>query len=89
MKSLFTSVLLLLFCVPAYSGNESLEQYISSFDYEARKDMKINSKRLISLLKEEKAQLIDIRFKEEHAAWSVGASKSIPLNELPSRLKEI
>lgn len=89
MKALFISVLLLFICVPVYGSDESLEKYISGFDYEARKDMKINSKSLIKLLQEEKAQLIDIRFKEEYAAWKISSSKSIPLNELPGRLKEI
>ena len=51
--------------------------------------MKMDSKRLIKLLEEGKAQLIDIRFKEEYAAWKVGPSISIPLNELPKRLNEI
>ena len=51
--------------------------------------MKINSKQLIELLKKGKAQLIDIRFTEEYLAWRVGPSTSIPLNELPKRLKEI
>jgi rhodanese-related sulfurtransferase len=36
-----------------------------------------------------KAQLIDIRFHEEYAAWQVGPSINIPLNELPKRLDEI
>ena len=89
MKPSVIGILLLVFSVSAYSADESLEKYISSFDYEARKDMKINSKGLIALLKEEKAQLIDIRFKEEYAAWSVGTSKNIPLNELVNRLNEI
>lgn len=89
MKTFVFGILLLVFSLPAYSGDNTLEKYISSFNYEARKDMKINSKGLIKLLKEEKAQLIDIRFKEEYAAWTVGPSTNIPLNELPHRLKEI
>ena len=89
MKPSIIGIVLFVFSVSAYSADESLEKYITSFDYEARKDMKINSKGLIALLKEEKAQLIDIRFKEEYAAWSVGTSKNIPLNELVNRLNEI
>jgi len=49
----------------------------------------MDSKGLIKLLKEGKAQLIDIRFPEEYSAWKVGPSKSIPLNELPNRFGEI
>ncbi len=72
-----------------YADDQVLENYISNFDYAARKDMKMDSKGLIKLLREGKAQLIDIRFPEEYAAWTVGPSKSIPLNELPTRLGEI
>ena len=75
--------------MPAYSNDTKLEEYISSFDYAARKEMKIDSKGLITLLKQGNAQLIDIRFKEEYAAWKVGPSTNIPLNELPKRLSEI
>jgi len=73
----------------AFSSENKLETYIENFDYAARKEMKMDSKGLIKLLEEGKAQLIDIRFKEEYAAWKVGPSISIPLNELPKRLNEI
>ena len=73
----------------AQASDEQLDSYISSFNYAARKEMKMDSKGLIQLLKEGKAQLIDIRFPEEYAAWKVGPSISIPLNELPARLDEI
>jgi len=69
--------------------NQQLEKYISSFDYAARKEMKTDSKGLIKLLEEGRAQLVDIRFPEEYAAWRVGPSINIPLNELPGRLDEI
>ncbi|HEB56168.1 MAG TPA: rhodanese-like domain-containing protein [Gammaproteobacteria bacterium] len=87
-------MLLLSTCLPSYVYSQSptdqqLEKYISSFDYAARKDMKMDSKELINLLKEGKVQLIDIRFHEEYAAWRVGPSINIPLNELPARLNEI
>lgn len=36
-----------------------------------------------------KAQLIDIRFPEEFAAWHMGFATNIPLNELPARLGEL
>jgi len=76
-------------CLPAYAGDNSLDKFISNFNYEVRNDMKIDSKTLIQLIKEDRAQLIDIRFPEEHAAWRTGFSKNIPLNELPYRIKEI
>jgi rhodanese-related sulfurtransferase len=89
MKKIFIVILLIGLCVPAYASDNQLETYISNFGYADRKEMKMDSKGLIKLLKEGKAQLIDIRFPEEYAAWTVGPSKSIPLNELPNRLNEI
>ena len=89
MKALFFSILFLGVCMPAYSSDIELERYIISFDYAARKEMKMDSKDLIKLLKQGKAQLIDIRFPEEYSAWKVGPAINIPLNELPSRLTEI
>jgi len=67
----------------------SFDTYLTSFDYQARKDMKIGSKEMLTLVAQKKAQLIDIRFKEEYAAWHLPASKNIPLNELPKRLNEL
>ena len=89
MKYLFICILLFGFFMPANASEQHLESYISSFDYEARKEMKINSEGLIKLLMEGKAQLIDIRFHEEHVAWKVGYSVNIPINELAGRLNEI
>jgi len=89
MKKLLAYVLFVGICMTAQANDQQLEGYISDFNYAARKEMKMDSKGLIQLLKEGKAQLIDIRFPEEYAAWKVGPSKSIPLNELPTRLNEI
>jgi len=89
MKILFFGVLFIGICIPVYSSDAQLERYITTFDYAARKEMKMDSKGLIKLLKQGKAQLIDIRFSEEYSAWKVGPSKNIPLNELPKRLSEI
>lgn len=74
---------------PLQAADPGLDKYIAGFDYAARKEMKIDSKQLIELLEEGKAQLVDIRFKEEYAAWKVGPSINIPLNELPARLDEL
>jgi len=63
----------------ANASDQTLENYIANFDYAARKKMKIDSLKLIELLKMSKAKLIDIRFNEEYSAWKVGYSKSIPL----------
>ena len=44
---------------------------------------------MIQWLLEDKAVLVDIRFKEEQALWGFDFAKKIPLDELPSRLKEL
>ena len=67
----------------------TFEQYLLDFDYAERRDMKISSKDAVSLLKAKKAELVDIRIKEEHTAWHMGFGLHIPLNELPKRLKEL
>jgi rhodanese-related sulfurtransferase len=51
--------------------------------------MKIDSKKLIALLAEKKAVLVDIRFTEETKVWRMGFGLYIPLNELPKRLAEL
>lgn len=73
----------------AYASEMTLETYLSGFDYQARKDMKIDSEALVKGLMEGKIQLIDIRFKEEYEAWRMGFAANIPLNELPGRLAEL
>lgn len=65
------------------------DTYLSSFTYEERKEMKINSVELTVMLEEGTAQLIDIRFKEEFEAWHMKEAINIPLNELPKRLNEL
>ena len=50
---------------------------------------KAGIREIVDLLINGKAQLVDIRFKEEFAAWQVGPSNNIPLNELPKRLSEL
>ncbi|MDZ7802699.1 rhodanese-like domain-containing protein [Thiohalophilus sp.] len=93
MRYTMTLLILILTTLSAgtvvHAAEPGLEKFITGFDYVTRKDMKIDSKELIKLLKEGKAQLIDIRFREENATWKVNPSLSIPLNELPQRLNEI
>ncbi len=67
----------------------SYDAYLKRFDYEERKEMKIDAVELTVMLEEGTAQLVDIRFKEEYAAWHMPASINIPLNELPQRLNEL
>ena len=72
------------------SAQESaFDTFLTNFDYETRSDMKIDSKKLITLLTEKKAVLVDIRFPEETKAWKMGFGLYIPLNELPKRLAEL
>jgi len=89
MKSILFIVMLIGTCVPAHGNDSPLEKYISDFNFDSGKAMKIDSKTLIALLKEGRAQLVDIRFPQEYEAWRVGPSVNIPLNELPGRLSEI
>lgn len=82
-------VLLMNFALMASAHGSGFDKFLTSFDYEARAEMKINSKKLMTLLAEKKAVLVDIRFKEEAAAWRMGFGLHIPLNELPKRLAEL
>jgi rhodanese-related sulfurtransferase len=75
--------------VPLYAAESEFDAFLARFDYETRADMKVDSKRLIQLLSEKKAVLVDIRFREETEAWKMGFGLFIPLNELPQRLKEL
>ncbi len=65
------------------------DTYLKEFDYQERKDMKIQMPELFDLYAKGQAQIIDIRFPEEYAAWHIGFGDHIPLNELPDRLGEI
>lgn len=65
------------------------DAYLKSFDYEERKDMKIQTMELLVMLEAGEAQAIDIRFADEFEAWHMNFAKNIPLNELPDRLDEL
>ena len=65
------------------------DTYLRGFDYQERKDMKIQLPELFELYAKGEAQIIDIRFDEEYEAWHIGFGEHIPLNELPNRLDEI
>jgi rhodanese-related sulfurtransferase len=86
---LFVALLTAPLLYPVQSSAVSLDDYLTSFTYQERKAMKIDSLELVELLKTGEAQLIDIRFPEEFAAWNMGFAKNIPLNELPARLGEL
>jgi rhodanese-related sulfurtransferase len=67
----------------------SFDDYLSKFDYAERNAMKIKSYEALELYKAGKAVFLDIRFREEYAAWNFPFMKSIPLNELPKRIGEL
>jgi len=73
----------------ALSQESAFDSFLTKFDYETRADMKIDSQKLIALLVEKKAVLVDIRFPEETKAWRMGFGLFIPLNELPKRFAEL
>ncbi len=73
----------------SFAQDSAFDTFLTKFDYETRADMKIDSKKLITLLAEKKAVLVDIRFPEETRAWKMGFGLQIPLNELPKRLAEL
>ncbi len=89
-KIIILGLIFLLGCSALATAQESaFDNFLTKFDYETRADMKIDSKKLITLLTEKKAVLVDIRFPEETKAWRMGFGLHIPLNELPKRLAEL
>ena len=90
MKHIILTISVLL-CLSTFAlaSDKTLENYISNFDYDSRLEMKVSSKKLIELLEDGKAVLVDIRFKEEQQAWGPSFALQIPLNELPARLEEL
>ncbi|MGE0021927.1 MAG: rhodanese-like domain-containing protein [Draconibacterium sp.] len=66
-----------------------LEKYLLSFDYEARKQMKIQIPELLELIRRNEAQFIDVRFREEFNLWNFPFSHNIPLNEMPNMLSNL
>jgi rhodanese-related sulfurtransferase len=87
----FVLAVLVLVCLPAIgmASDNKLETYIRGFDYDARIEMKVKSEKLLDLLEDGKAVLVDIRYKEEQQAWGPSFALKIPLNELPDRINEL
>lgn len=67
----------------------SLDEIVSNFTYETRKEMKVSSEQLVQLLQDEEAVLLDIRFEEEQASWQMNYALKIPLPNLPFKYKEL
>lgn len=90
MKISWLILLLLLTISPAYAGESlTFENYLKSFDYQERSNMKIGIAEMLSLYKQGRVQVIDVRFPEEYQVYSFSFIKNIPLNELPGRLQEL
>ena len=71
------------------SSQSILENYITSFDYEARKEMKVSSEDIVNLLISGDAILLDIRFEEEQQSWAMPYAVAMPLPEIPGRIGEL
>jgi rhodanese-related sulfurtransferase len=88
-------ILLLLICSlfiisTARAGDSvTFENYLKTFDYQERKNMKIGIPEMLQLYKQGRVQIIDVRFPEEYQAYSFSFIKNIPLNELPDRQNEL
>ena len=87
----FILTLSVFFCLStmALAGDKTLESYVANYNYDSRLEMKASSEKLIDLLEDGKAVLVDIRFTEEQQAWGPSFALKIPLNELPARLDEL
>ena len=68
---------------------KDFDDYMRGFDYSERRAMKIHLPEMLDLYRKEQAQVIDIRFDEEYAAWQIGIGEHIALPELPDRLDEL
>ncbi len=89
-KSFFWTILFFLGLTSCAVAQEGVfDEYLRSFDYKTRKEMRVNSEELVQLIKANKAQLIDIRFKEEYQTWNMPFAISIPLPDLPDNLSKI
>jgi len=85
----FLMMVLALMASHAFAGNMDMDTYFFAFDYAERKAMKIDSPAAAELIRTGKAQLVDVRFKEEYDAWHMGDAVNIPLNELLKRIGEL
>lgn len=87
----FILTLSVFFCLStmALASDKTLESYVANYNYDSRLEMKASSEKLIDLLEDGKAVLVDIRFTEEQQAWGPSFALKIPLNELPARLDEL
>jgi rhodanese-related sulfurtransferase len=89
-KAVWILLFAFLMTTPANAGESvTFENYLKSFDYQERRNMKIGIPELLNLYKQGRVEIIDIRFREEYQAYSFSFIKHIPLNEIPDRLNEL
>ncbi|MFN4157567.1 MAG: rhodanese-like domain-containing protein [Gemmobacter sp.] len=69
--------------------SQDFDAYLRGFDHDERLQIKIGLEETLDLYAKGEVQLIDIRFREEHAAWSVAIGQHVLLNELPERLDKL
>ena len=62
---IFTLLFFFILTTTSLASDSTLEKYVSTFDYDSRLEMKVNSKKLIDLLEDGEAVLVDIRFTED------------------------
>ena len=86
---IFTLLFFFILTTTSLASDSTLEKYVSTFDYDSRLEMKVSSNKLIDLLEDGEAVLVDIRFTEEQQAWGPSFGLKIPLSELPARLDEL
>jgi rhodanese-related sulfurtransferase len=89
LLSSFAAILMITSLYAQDLKSVSFDEYLKTFDYKERKNMKIDIPEMLELYKQGTIQIIDIRFPEEYQAYSFGFIKNIPLNELPARLGEL
>lgn len=80
--------MLILMSAPVM-GQSELDEFLIDFSYENRKEMKVSSEKIVELLKQKEAILVDIRFEEEQAAWQMNYALQMPLSTLPTRYEEL
>lgn len=71
------------------TSQDILDNYLTNFTYEARKDMKVSSEELTQLLIDDKAILLDIRFEEEQKSWNMPYAMLMPLPTVPANYKSL
>ncbi len=88
MKRVFL-ILLFFPTVQMVVSQDYIDNYLTNFNYEARKNMKVSSEGLTKLLIDNKAILLDIRFEEEQKSWNMPYAVPMPLPNIPSNYNSL